>query len=115
MNELAELMGLSPGFVGLLERGQRGTSPLTLLQLSLILGTSIDQLFYCGNVSVSPCDDQTDTNEIETKIQIRLEKLRNLIYDFNEKEMGFVLEFLEYYRVIRHDENVSMNQFYYTF
>ena len=46
LGELAELMGLTTGFVGLVERGSRGASPHTLLQLATILDISIDDLFY---------------------------------------------------------------------
>ena len=89
---------------------------MILLQLATIFETSIDQLFYRGSVSVSPCNDQTDASEIKTAIQVKREKVRSLMYNCNEKEMDFVLEFMEYYyNVLRHDKDVTMNRFYYTF
>ena len=98
--ELAELMGLTPGFIGLLERGTRGTSPMTLLLLATIFETSIDQLFYRGNASVSPCADQTETDEIEARRQVKCKKFRSLIYDFDEKEIDFIIQFIEFYYLI---------------
>ena len=99
--ELAELTGLSPGFIDSLEQGKRGASSMTLLQLSLIFDISIDQLFYLGNVSVSPCNDQTDTDEVETRIQVKCKKLSCLVYDFDEKKMDCMLEFVEFIRLLK--------------
>ena len=45
IEELAEQLNLTPGFVGLIERGTRGTSAYTLARLSEIFNIPIDQIF----------------------------------------------------------------------
>ena len=52
IEELAEILGLSSGFIGLVERGKRGVTPLTLHRLSEIFDVSIDSLFT-NNVNES--------------------------------------------------------------
>lgn len=44
--ELAELIGISPYFLGQIERGERNMSIKTLTSLSQCLHISIDYLFY---------------------------------------------------------------------
>ena len=93
LNELAELMGLTTGFVGLVERGTRGTSPYTLFQLSNILDISIDKLIYRKIISDPSYIEENE--EPETASQVKHKKLKSLIYDFEDEEMDFVLKVIE--------------------
>ena len=44
IDELAEEVGMSPGYLGLLERGQRGTSMSNLVKISDLFGITMEQL-----------------------------------------------------------------------
>lgn len=44
--DLAELLNVTPGSIGQLERGDRGTSGLTIRKLADIFGVSVDVLYY---------------------------------------------------------------------
>lgn len=48
---LSEKCGLSPSYLGLVERGQRETSISTLDKISLVLEVSILDLFFTGNLT----------------------------------------------------------------
>ncbi len=44
IEDLAEIIGMAPGFLGLIERGQRGTSIKNLVKIAEIFSLSLDQL-----------------------------------------------------------------------
>ena len=44
IDELAEKIGMAPGFLGLIERGQRGTSMSNLVKISDLFGITMEQL-----------------------------------------------------------------------
>ena len=50
LEELAAILGLTSGFVGLIERGQRGATPITLLKLSTAFGLPVDRFFRCDRI-----------------------------------------------------------------
>lgn len=87
MDELSEMLELSPGFVGLIERGHRGTTPITLYKLADVFGISIDELFYSPSLSFS--------EERAPKDQANRKKIDSLIVDFSEKELEFVVSVLK--------------------
>ena len=90
IDELAELLELTPGFVGLIERGQRGTTPSTLFKLADVFGMSIDALFYHNqDTSISFGEEYTDDS------QIRRKKISSLISDFTNSELDFVITTLK--------------------
>ncbi|MCL2235771.1 MAG: helix-turn-helix transcriptional regulator [Defluviitaleaceae bacterium] len=53
IDEFAELLDLSPGFVGLIERGERGVTAYNLLKISRVLGTPTDN-FYTHTKTKTP-------------------------------------------------------------
>ena len=87
IDELGELLELTPGFVGLIERGQRGATPHTLYKLSEIFGISIDRVFaHAGHTSLSLAETtQRDVAEIKRN------KIASLISDMAEKELEFII------------------------
>ena len=86
LDELAELLELTPGFMGLIERGRRGTTSSTLFKLADVFGIPIDELFYRSQrSSLSYGEDEIDARRSKRK------KISSLISNFNEKELDFVL------------------------
>ena len=80
IDELAKLLGLSSSALGLVERGDRGTTTYNLLKLSKIFDTSIDNFFI--ESSIKPV---TETSQLNKKIN-------SLITGFTEKELEFVVD-----------------------
>ena len=80
-DELAEQLGLSPGFLGLIERGQRGTTAFVLLKMSDVFGIPIDSLFF-GNKSDSK----------KAKHISRREKIMSFTSDLSDCELEYVVK-----------------------
>ena len=97
IDELAEMLELTSGFVGLIERGQRGTTPITLFKLADVFGLSIDSFFYNdNNISLG--------EEMISKSQVKRKKIESLISDFTEKELDFTISILKSLRVMNHSQ-----------
>ena len=84
IDELADLLGLTSGFVGLIERGQRGATPITLYKLSTVFGTPIDKFFYRSEDSLPSLVEAPSEH-------IKREKLASLTSDFSDAEVNFVI------------------------
>ena len=89
LDELAELMEQSPGFLGLVERGQRGATAHNLLKLADIFGISIDSLFLRGEI-----ESYIMSNGLQ-------KKLSSLISDFSEIELFFIINVVKEFRQTR--------------
>ena len=73
--DLAELLNVTPGSIGQLERGDRGTSGLTIRKLADIFGVSVDVLYY-GTKVIS-----LESNYQENQLQILAAYAKNLTED----------------------------------
>ncbi len=90
IDELSELLGLSPGFIGLIERGQRGATAYTLHKLSQIFQIKVDELFCeTSETSIALCESAVDHTKVKR------EKVSTLLYDLRSKELDFVIEFIK--------------------
>ena len=78
MQELADLLDLSSGFLGLMERGERGTTPLTLYRLSEIFSVPIDR-FFSHNEKI----EYAESKKIKKKLDC-------LMSNFTEAELTLV-------------------------
>ena len=99
IDELAEMLELTSGFVGLIERGQRGTTPSTLFKLSDVFGKSIDSFFHRdenGALSMS--------EELVVKGQAKRKKIESLIAGFTDNELDFVVTILKGLRTLNRGE-----------
>lgn len=47
IDELSEILNIAPGFLGLIERGQRGTSVKNLCKIAKFFGITLDTLITC--------------------------------------------------------------------
>ena len=93
---LSEMLNLSPGFVGLIERGQRGASSLTLYKLSTIFGLPVDALFYPRTSKAITLKE--DTEDL-TKTSGHKE-IEDMISDFSDKELDFLISMLKNIRTM---------------
>jgi len=97
IDELADLLGLTSGFVGLIERGQRGATPITLFKLSNVFSTPIDKFFYRTEDSL-PSLVETPSH------QIKREKLASLTSDFSDTEVDFIISVVKGLRSVNRSE-----------
>lgn len=65
VDELAAIMDLSPQFIGLIERGQRGTKLSNLIKFADLFDMSLDELVY-GNLRQKGEPTKHDTLKILT-------------------------------------------------
>ena len=89
--ELARLIGITEGYLGLIERGQRGYTPLTLLRLADVFDVPIDTFFR------SPKDSNAEIKEPPIGY-VERQKISSLISDFSVKDLDFLIGTIENYR-----------------
>ncbi len=87
IDELSELLDLTPGFVGLIERGQRGATAYTLHKLSEIFQIKIDTFF----------NERFDglLVEEEDPAKIKREKISTILYDLEPSELDFIIDLIK--------------------
>jgi len=97
IDELAELLELTSGFVGLIERGRRGATAYNIHRLSEIFGLNVDKLYTPSHISskVILSEDVTST--------ARHQRLMSLSYDLTEKELDFLISTVKWLRHLRGD------------
>jgi len=84
-DELAEMMDLTTSHMGLIERGERGATAVTLSKISKAFDIPIDSLFastHRGGLSVRESDN--------TPAQASRKKIQSLITCLGEAELDFV-------------------------
>ena len=96
----ATMMGLTPGFIGLIERGQRGTTSSCIYQISKLFDISTDVLFE---------NHEYDENELPEiyKEKALHEKISNLTLDFNQKELAYAANMLFTLRGLRELQTIE--------
>ncbi len=97
IDELAELLGLTSGFVGLIERGKRGATAHTLYRLSSVLDLPLDRFFEETGSSLS-LREKEKIDKKEEPIISKRSKLNSLIYDLNEIELEFLISVVKSYK-----------------
>ena len=87
VEELAKLINLTAGGLGLIERGQRGASLVTLLKLSEIFDCTVDKMMC-----------------VPEKERIgKHERVTSLLINLDEKEVDFVIAMVKALRKLRSD------------
>lgn len=79
IDELSEILNIAPGFLGLIERGQRGTSIKNLCKIANFFSITLDTLITCPLGDTSVVEEE---NELEQKRKTALTYLSSL--DVNE-------------------------------
>ena len=88
-DELAELLDLTSSHMGLIERGERGATPVTLSKLARIFDVPIDALFEpIANRGLSLREEkQSDDNKSEANKK----KVLSLITNLTDSETDFIV------------------------
>ena len=91
--ELAEMLDLTVSHLGLIERGERGTTALTLEKLANILNLPIDKLFNNATDSESSLT-AAERGSID-------EIFSPLVSGFDKVEMDFIIQFLKDFAALK--------------
>jgi len=86
IERLAELVGVSTSFIGLIEKGESGISIENLYKLSQVFNCSLDYL-VTGN--------KTGTT---SNTHSRFVELNSTLYDYEDKEIAFIIEMAKFLR-----------------
>ncbi|EKQ57236.1 MULTISPECIES: helix-turn-helix transcriptional regulator [unclassified Clostridium] len=78
IEELAEIINVSPSFLGLVERGDRGVSIEKLCKIAEVFELSIDSLLNTNQTSNSKYD-----------------KIKVLLHDLNDNQLDFVANMIK--------------------
>nr|WP_317359847.1 helix-turn-helix transcriptional regulator [uncultured Tyzzerella sp.] len=84
IDELSEILNIAPGFLGLIERGQRGTSIKNLCRIASFFSISLDTLITC------PADESMIVKE-EPSIEKKRTTILTYISSMDEQELDFVI------------------------
>jgi transcriptional regulator with XRE-family HTH domain len=95
LDELAELLHLTPGFVGLIERGKRGATAYTLYKLSEALDIPMEQ-FFQRDLSQS----SSLTISEENPLSVKRNKINTIVQDMNEGELDFIISVVKSLRAM---------------
>lgn len=100
LEALARFLGITPGFLGLIERGNRGLSFKNLVKISEILNVSIDTFFEDSNA-------QIDKNDIVDKASGTKIKIMKKLEGMNENELHFILKMILSLSVLKTEDQVQ--------
>jgi len=87
IDELAEMLNLSPAFIGLVERGKRGSKLENLIKLSEIFDIDLNNIIYSPDRSTLEIAENIEDDDEEQKRKT----LMALMYDLDEKELTFII------------------------
>lgn len=89
--KFAELLGLSPYYVGQLERGERKMSIETLAIISNVLSTSTDYLLYGSTYYMENIIDQISFDNIyKETMDAELKSLLEILKGSSKKELSLI-------------------------
>ena len=86
IEDLSEILNIAPGFLGLIERGQRGTSIKNLCTIADFFGLTLDQLItedLSGNLELK--------EPVKSDYDKKLETCESLIRSLNSDELEFII------------------------
>jgi len=90
-DELAELVDLTTSHMGLIERGERGATGVTLMKLSRILGRPIDDFFYEAKENKPSLSEGSKEDIFEADKK----KFISLAAYLTEKELHFAINMVK--------------------
>ena len=92
IEELSEILNIAPGFLGLIERGQRGTSIKNLCKIAEFFSISLDQLITRPAGTVIKTDEELIAEKAEERmLKEKYDTAVSLIYGLKQHELDFVI------------------------
>ena len=86
IDDFAKVIGMAPGFLGLIERGQRGTSVKNMVAIAEFFDISLDDLIT-KDLSIGGADMKDMENTRSAKAR---RALRSLVSSLTEDEIVFI-------------------------
>ena len=105
IDELSEILNIAPGFLGLIERGQRGTSIKNLCRIANFFSITLDQLITC------PSDERIVVKE-EPSIDKKRTTISTYVNSMDEQELDFVIGTMKNFKKYvsnKHGEKEDIN------
>jgi len=100
-DELAELVDLTVSHLGLIERGERGATPVVINKLCVVLGVTSDELFAERSRAMSAREDHDNsTSAIRRKVDV-------LVSRCNEAELEHIANVTKGILKLRKGENLA--------
>lgn len=84
IDELSEILNIAPGFLGLIERGQRGTSVKNLCKIASFFSMSLDTLITCPL-------NQEDIVQEETSLTQKRATILTYLNSMDESEIDYFI------------------------
>lgn len=85
IDDFAKIIGMAPGFLGLIERGQRGTSIKNMVQMAHFFGISLDDL-----ITRDLSKGERSTDEDNSRVGKSRRALESLTKALNDDEVVFI-------------------------
>ena len=86
IDDFAKVIGMAPGFLGLIERGQRGTSVKNMVAIAEFLDISLDDL-----ITKDLSNGGADMKDMENTRSAKARRaLRSLVSSLTEDEIVFI-------------------------
>lgn len=103
VDDLAKLLDLTPGYIGLIERGTRGATPLTLYKLSEIFNLSINDFFIEHDFSSLALKKDNCIDE-------KFNKIKAMLFGINQEGIDFVISTIKSYKLMqaKHEESLKL-------
>jgi transcriptional regulator with XRE-family HTH domain len=98
IDELAEMLELTSGFVGLIERGRRGATAYTLFKLSEIFNISIDNIFARTSDRQMRFAEEMEPRSAD----VRKTKIYGMINGLTNGELDFLINTIKGIKVMNH-------------
>jgi len=87
-DELAEMLDLTLSHMGLIERGERGATAVTLSKLSRVLGLPVDTFF------TPPSIPALKEERVDTTSMLR-SKINSLLLNLDDEKLDFVVHMIQ--------------------
>jgi transcriptional regulator with XRE-family HTH domain len=109
IEDLAEIIGMAPGFLGLIERGQRGTSIKNLVRIAEIFSISLDQLVTVDlrNLEVTNVKEGKETKKSRSG---KLSTLSSIIKNMTEDELEYIITIVKALRKLTRSNSATVKE-----
>ncbi|MDR1689962.1 MAG: helix-turn-helix domain-containing protein [Clostridiales bacterium] len=96
LEDLAEILGITPGFLGLVERGHRGTDISKLAQIAKVFGVTIDHLTL-----VRKKNEAKKVKEANDPVENKKSTVYSMVFDLDIKELEFIIQVVRSLKQLR--------------
>lgn len=96
IDELSEILNIAPGFLGLIERGQRGTSIKNLCRIAGVFNMTLDTLITCPLNEASVVKEESELEEKRRTAMTYLTSMNSNEIDYFISNMKNFKKYISY-------------------